>query len=367
MPVPFRLTQRDDSPCWCTDGQIGDKRWRWTTSFPNRPEYEREALREATAAYLEECAKRGAPADPVAAQELETLSAVTRFVDGQLKSLARKRHDKYADGIETDLLTYLVARFPLLSQLTGHAWGEWMASCHDRAIKPIKYRSVQRITSSVNVFLDWCLAVQILTSKIDLPYPSRADTATEEAERRAFTAGERDALLAAMKPMDRGAWRIYTTLLYSGLRKSGLERLQARWIDWDTGYVTYPASALKDKRSRRFYLRPNVLEVIREQMDSEPKDVKPICVFGVFDFDGHRRNADGSKRGLFWRALRAAGIDPHGVTAHHTTRHTACTIAGLRGASAAELMDLGGWRTLAMVQRYLHLDGQAAKRAAELL
>ena len=40
------------------------------------------------------------------------------------------------------------------------------------------------------------------------------------------------------------------------------------------------------------------------------------------------------------KATRAAGLDMHGLTAHHVTRHTAATLAGDAGASLAEWMAL---------------------------
>lgn len=357
----FKLTVREDSPFWCWTSYILGKRVRGTTDQRVDRRHKEEAEREAAAAWLAECARRGAPVDATAAGiEIGTKTLIEQFAESALPARASKRNPRYADQVETDLLKYVETRFPAITQLTPHAWGAWMDECHTRKKRPIKLRSVQRVTSSVNVFLRWCFESGRLSTLPTLPYPSSDEVAPEEAERRALTADERGKLLAELARLDRRAWRIYTVMLYTGLRKSGLARMQARWIDWDTGFVTFPARALKDRgKSRRFYLRPEVRAAVREEMDSQPRTP---TIFGEFDYDGR-----GTRGGLFWRAVKAAGIDEQGLTAHHVCRHTACTIAGLQGAALAELMALGGWNSPSMAMHYLHLDGEAAKRACDRL
>lgn len=358
----FKLTVRQDSPYWCWTSNILGKRARGTTRQPRDEQHKEEAGREAAAAWLAECARRGAPAE-AGTLELGTAILINQFAETALQARARKRNPRYAAQLETDLLKYVENRFPAVSQITPHTWQTWMDECHTRGRRPIKLRSVQRITSSANVFLRWCFDSGALQTLPVLPYPSGDEVAPETADRRALTADERDRLLIEIQRMDRRAWRIYTVLLYTGLRKSGLERLQDRWINWSTGYATFPARALKDKgKARRFYFRPNVLAAIQEEKDSWGSGVTPLTVFGPFDYDGR-----GEKAGLFWRAVAAAGIDDHGLTAHHVCRHTACTLAAQAGASLADLMDLGGWSSPAMAARYMHLDGQGSKRAVELL
>lgn len=365
----FELKKRPDSPNWCWNAQINGLRARGTTSLPNEKEHEAAACREAAAAWLAECARRGAPIDPESAGvDLDTLSLVSRFVDEALPARAKKRNARYAEQLESALLQYVVDRFPVLSQLTGAAWARWMDEVHSNALDPKKLRTIQTITSAANVFLDFCVAQGLLRERPTLPRPAAEEVAGETADRRAFTRKERDAFLVAVKKLDARAHRIYTVLLYTGLRKSGLERMQDRWIDRSTSYVTFPARALKDgRRSRTFWLRPEALAAIDIELATYGK-ATPMVVFGPFDYDGHGRKVSGEKKGLFWEAVRLAGIkDTHGLTAHHVTRHTACTIAGNEGATLAQLMALGGWTTPACAMRYFHIDAEQAKLAAERL
>ena len=51
--------------------------------------------------------------------------------------------------------------------------------------------------------------------------------------------------------------------------------------------------------------------------------------------------------GVFGRAVTMAGIDRHGLTAHHVTRHTAATLALGSGVSILGAMAQGGCDPLA--------------------
>ena len=66
---------------------------------------------------------------------------------------------------------------------------------------------------------------------------------------------------------------------------------------------------------------------------------------------------------MFGRACRAAGIDGHGLTPHHVTRHTAATLAAEKpSATLAGLMAQGAWRSASIPEKYLHPNLQAARR-----
>lgn len=68
-------------------------------------------------------------------------------------------------------------------------------------------------------------------------------------------------------------------------------------------------------------------------------------------------------RKAFRKAIGKAKIDPKGLTAHHTARHTACTLAAEQTDDVRTLQAVGRWKSLAMVQKYFHADGRRSKAA----
>ena len=50
----------------------------------------------------------------------------------------------------------------------------------------------------------------------------------------------------------------------------------------------------------------------------------------------------------------------------HDMRHTFCTLAARQGGSNLELATATGHRTLAMLQRYTHLDVQITKKFSQI-
>jgi integrase len=87
---------------------------------------------------------------------------------------------------------------------------------------------------------------------------------------------------------------------------------------------------------------------------------------GLHVFTGRRGRPLRSIRKPFEAACRAAGLD--GVTPH-VLRHTFGSKLAMAGVDPRTIQELGGWRSLAMVQRYTHLTpthkAEAVERIAE--
>jgi hypothetical protein len=75
-------------------------------------------------------------------------------------------------------------------------------------------------------------------------------------------------------------------------------------------------------------LTPRAAEAIRAELATRQVVDPDAPIFGRFDF--HQAWDDEKKGGLFGRALALAGIDRHGLTAHHSTRHSAHDAAPAR-------------------------------------
>ena len=78
----------------------------------------------------------------------------------------------------------------------------------------------------------------------------------------------------------------------------------------------------------------------------------------------HFRPIDDCNTAAFKAAVARAGLDP-AVVNWHTLRHTFASWAVQNGVSLQELMQLGGWKSYAMVLRYAHLAPDHLSQAAE--
>ena len=81
-------------------------------------------------------------------------------------------------------------------------------------------------------------------------------------------------------------------------------------------------------------------------------------------FDRHDGKLDKSFRTSFEKACATAKLD--GVTPH-VLRHTFCTRLIETGADVRTTQDLGGWKTLKMVQRYAHPNERGKAEAIKRL
>lgn len=357
--APFHITERDGSPFWQFSATINGQSVResLTTRIADDPN-KRKAGPEAGARYHTHCSRLGAKAPP-GVVETDTFALISLYVDTELAARARRRGERYAEIEETRLIRYVKTKFPTVDVITTRAWDIAQQEFH---AKGVKLATLQRATVSLRMFLKWCAGVGAIVAVPHLNAPSGPEVALEAPERRALDEAERDRLLAELAKLDARAHRIYTALLYTALRKGALGKLVPRWIRGDR--VTFPTGTLKNKKPRSFFLHPKARAAIAAELLASGERGDDVPVFGPFDYDGH----NGAKRaGLFWTACRKAQIPLRGLTAHHVTRHTALTIAGNRGASLAALMALSGHETPAMVMRYLHLDAEQSRIAAELL
>lgn len=68
-------------------------------------------------------------------------------------------------------------------------------------------------------------------------------------------------------------------------------------------------------------------------------------------------------------ALKKAGVDAPNLGAYvwHSNRHTFASKLVMAGVDLLTVKELGGWRTLAMVQRYAHLAPRHLHAAVERL
>jgi integrase len=145
--------------------------------------------------------------------------------------------------------------------------------------------------------------------------------------------------------------------IHGGLRVRS-EALTLRWpdVDLSRGTITVQAAFAKTGETRTVginsALRPALAALQRHANGREHvfarRDGRPLR----------------SIRGVFMRACGRAKLD--GVTPH-ALRHTFASRLAMAGVDLRTIQELGGWKTLAMVQRYAHPTKSHTAQALERL
>lgn len=164
---------------------------------------------------------------------------------------------------------------------------------------------------------------------------------------------EESALLRAL-PADADRDRV-TVLLHTGLRKSEFLGLRWRDLDLKAGVLTIPRS--KNGETRHVPMTSTVRAILARR--ARPLNgaalVFPNAVGGP-----DLRWAEKT----FPAAVKAAKIEGFRL---HDTRHTFASRLAMEGTDLLTLKELGGWKSLPMVQRYAHLAPSHRREAIERL
>jgi integrase len=178
-----------------------------------------------------------------------------------------------------------------------------------------------------------------------LPEPSgRVRYLSDEEEARLMKA------LPAVKDRDR-----VTVLLQTGFRRGEFLGLRWRDVDFKAGVLTIPKS--KNGETRHVPMTSTVRTILSHL----PRRLDASAL--VFpNSEGHRD--------LRWAqrtvpaAVRAAKIEGFRF---HDLRHTFASRLAMERVDLLAIKELGGWKSLAMVQRYAHLSPGHRRNAIERL
>jgi integrase len=140
--------------------------------------------------------------------------------------------------------------------------------------------------------------------------------------------------------------------IHTGLRiKSEALALQKTDVDLVRGFLTVPAAYAKNGRTRTVPLNSTVRAALARRLEKAP---------GALVFSRRNGSPLRSIRRAFRTACEAAGLKN---ISPHVLRHTFASKLAMAGVDPATIQELGGWRSLVMVQRYTHLT-PAHKAAA---
>jgi integrase len=180
---------------------------------------------------------------------------------------------------------------------------------------------------------------------------------TPEMETRVLTFDEEQRLLAVCGPSDRA---FVVTALDTLLRLGSLLTLKWEQVKFDQRVIV----ALNAKVSTR-------PKPITSRMYITLKDLPRTSpyVFGQFYTQGKGKTSPKNRATRRFDALCEIANVPHGRAVNgvtiHSLRHTGATRALQAGHSPRAVMELGGWRNLKTVLRYLHAADTDVHAAAE--
>jgi len=136
----------------------------------------------------------------------------------------------------------------------------------------------------------------------------------------------------------------------TGLRMRNVTHLQWSQLDLRRRLLIVPAARAKAGETIAIPLSTRAVAILKAHRGSER----------VFLFRGHP--VDKCNTLAFKKAARAAGVP---WLRWHDLRHTWASWHVQAGTPLAVLQELGGWRSLAMVQRYAHLSTEHLRAYAE--
>lgn len=159
-------------------------------------------------------------------------------------------------------------------------------------------------------------------------------------EPRTFTDEEIEKLLSELISHARA---MVEFALETGLRSGNILKLQWQNVDLPGKHLNIKASSSKSAKPIGIPLSGRAVEILEAQQGKHEEYV----------FTDQRGRAPlGSIKTAWLRALSRAGLS--GLR-FHDLRHTWASRAVARGVPLGVVKDLGGWQSLAMVERYSHL------------
>jgi integrase len=220
----------------------------------------------------------------------------------------------------------------------------------DKKPRPVTPATVNREFS----FLKHLFNVAIRDGKTERNPVAKLKMLREPSGRVRYLSDEEEHALTGKLLNDESRNRL-RILLQTGLRKS--EFLGLRWQDVDlkVGVLTIPRS--KHGEARHVPLTSEVRGIISRR----PRSLDAAALIfpnSLGNTDLHWAEKD------FPEAVAAAKIKNFRL---HDTRHTFASRLAMEGVDLLTIKELGGWKTLSMVQRYAHLSPGHQRQAIERL
>jgi integrase len=176
----------------------------------------------------------------------------------------------------------------------------------------------------------------------------------QPARDRVVSPREQEAFIAYFQAIcEPEAADMFTFLIDVGCRWSEAERMQSGEVDVKRRCVYFPKT--KNGRPRTVPLTGHALGAVESRLS-------PIKKYRVFSYTYKQFQY------LFAKGKGALGLEHDKELTVHSLRHTCASRLAVKGVNLPSIMQWGGWRSLAAVQRYAHVDItglEMARRALE--
>lgn len=172
-----------------------------------------------------------------------------------------------------------------------------------------------------------------------------------EGRIRSLTRPEFDRLHSELPP-HLAAMALFS--VSTGLRQANVFDLKWSQVDLENCHAWITADKHKNGKPHAVSLNATAINVLMKQLGQDAEN--------VFVYSGKPIAKDLPKS--WWLALERAGITDF---RWHDLRHTWASWHRQLGTPTHELQRLGGWKTLAMVERYAHLAPEGLQIAANRL
>lgn len=199
----------------------------------------------------------------------------------------------------------------------------------------VENATVNRHLAAISAVLGHAVTREWLSAKPKIP-------ALPEPDKKIVWATEAKAeKLVAKLPPHLAAMARFT--LACGARQHNVTHLEWSRVDLTNRIAWVEAASAKGKRTLQLPLNDAAIAVLRAQKGHHRR--------WVFPYRG--RPVDNPAQRAYKAAVKAAGLPK--TFDWHALRHSWASWHVQRGTPLAVLQELGGWASLAMVQRYAHL------------
>jgi integrase len=190
--------------------------------------------------------------------------------------------------------------------------------------------------------------------------PAKIKRIAEGEGRITYLTAEQAASLleAAGKDDDAHVYLFVRIGLATGMRRMEILSIRREHVELERKTIQIP-NAKAGARAQP--ITADLAAYLRDYMDSLPKDEQWLF-HSPRSAVGHRRDI----RKPFRRVVAASGLDPDQIV-RHTLRHTAITHLVQAGVDLPTVKRISGHKTLIMVERYAHANGEHIRAAMDRL
>ena len=169
-----------------------------------------------------------------------------------------------------------------------------------------------------------------------------------ESVRDAFTDEEQVLLWDSYEAGNKPA-AIPLIMIYTGMMTGEMRHLEASMIDLENQQIV-GAGIKTDERKKKPILIPDaIVPIIQDLIEDHPEG----CIFPTSDQGFYN---------VFYQALKCAGIERH--LTPYSCRHTTATALAVTGNVAPQTVQrIMRWTSTKMMDRYVHSDDEAARKA----